>query len=334
MQPQAIDMREKQAELLANDPGSFDPATAFRVAQHLVQQDELTIGSHNGARPTPVAISGYRSKNGKAELRSAFAPIIGPLGSLPPSYSELRQREERNRSKALTSFFNLFAARFSELFVSATEKYRLARELRWTPNPENNAFRKTLLSLTGFGTTGLSAKVGVKEDVLLRFSGLLANRNRNATALTSMLREFTGLDVTIEQFRRRWVPLPLHEQSRMGQPGGLRLGQNVTAGSAIEDFSGGFRIVLGPVGYADYLALTPGSKRLAEIFAVTRLFVGSAFEFDIQVILKKEDVPFCQLGQADAPARLGWNSWARLAPAAKDSTDAIVTEREGSALSA
>ncbi|MET0171930.1 type VI secretion system baseplate subunit TssG [Agrobacterium vaccinii] len=334
MQQAANDIRQKQTALLASDPGSFDPATAFRVAQHLALEDELTVGSHNGARPTPVAIGGFRSKNGKAELRSAFAPIIGPLGSLPPSYSELQQREERNRSKALTSFFNLFAARFSELFVSATEKYRLARGLRWARNHQDNAFRKTLLSLTGFGTAGLSEKVGVKQDVLLRFSGLLANRNRNATALTSMLCEFTGLDVEVEQFRRRWVPLPVHEQSQFGQGGGLRLGQNVTAGSAIEDFSGSFRIVIGPVGYADYLALTPGSKRLAEIFAVARLFAGSGFDFDVQVILRKEDIPFCQLGATEAPARLGWNSWARLAPAQKDSTDAIVTEREGSALSA
>ncbi|GAK69836.1 type VI secretion system baseplate subunit TssG [Agrobacterium rubi] len=328
------DMREQQAERLTRDPGAFEPTTAFRVAQHLAEHEELSIGAHNGSRLTPVAIGGFRKKNGKMELRSAFAPIMGPLGALPPVYGEMLQREERNRSKAMGSFFSLFAARFSELFVAATEKYRLARGLRWSRDQDNNAFRKTLLSLTGFGTGGLSEKVGVKEDVLLRFSGLLANRNRNATALTAMLREFTGLDVTVEQFRRRWVPLPVHEQSQLGQTGGLSLGKNVSAGSAVQDFSGGFRIVLGPVGYADYLALTPGSRRLAEICAVTRLFVGSAFDFDVQVILKKEDVPFCQLGQPDAPARLGWNSWARVAPAEKDSTDAIVTEREGSALSA
>jgi type VI secretion system protein ImpH len=98
--------------------------------------------------------------------------------------------------------------------------------------------------------------------------------------------------------------------------------------------SGGFRVVIGPVAYADYLALTPGSKRLAEIFSLTRLFVGSALHFDVQVILKKEDIPFCRLGQSDAPARLGWNSWARVAPAQQDSADAVVTEREGSAISA
>ncbi len=333
MQAQQKTMHDQQAALLSSDPGRFEPTTAFRVAQHLTAEDTLNIGAHVGTSPIPVAISGFEIKSDRIELKSAFAPIVGPLGSLPPTYGELLQREERNRSKALASFFNLFAARFTELFVSATEKYRLARGLRWSRQRQDNTFRKTLLSLTGFGSAGLVEKAGVKEDTLLRFSGLLANRNRNATALTSMLQEFTGLPVSVEQFRRRWVPLPPHEQSQLGQGNGLRLGLNSTAGSMAEDFSGGFRIAIGPVGYADYLALTPGSKRMSEIFAIARLFSGSSFDFDVQVILKKEDIPFCQLGQNDAPARLGWNSWARSAPAAKDSTDAIVTEREGSAIS-
>lgn len=330
---QTPDMKDQQAALLGTDPGRFEPATAFRVAQH-VSDDGLTIAAHGGVQPTALAVSGFGRKHGAAELKSAFAPIVGPLGSLPPAYGELLQREERNRSGALTSFFNLFAARFSELFVSATEKYRLARALRWSDQRKSNGFRKTLLALTGFRTAGLTRKAGVSEDALLRFSGFLASRNRNVSALTSVLCEFTGLPVAIEQFRRRWVPLPLHEQSQLGQASGLRLGQNTTAGSAVEDMSGGFRVVIGPVAYADYLALTPGSKRLAEIFSLTRLFVGSALDFDVQVILKKEDIPFCRLGQLHAPARLGWNSWARVAPAQKDSTDAIVTEREGSAISA
>jgi type VI secretion system protein ImpH len=334
MEQQTPTMKDRQAALLSDDPGRFEPATAFRVAQLVSEDDGIVIGAHGGTQPTPLAISGFNHKRGQAELKSAFAPIVGPLGSLPPAYGELLQREERNRSGALASFFNLFAARFSELFVSATEKYRLARGLRWSVEQRETGFRKTLLALTGFRTAGLVEKAGVSEDALLRFSGLLAGRNRNVSALTSMLCEFTGLPVNVEQFSRRWVALPLHEQSQLGQASGLRLGQNTTAGSAVEDMSGGFRVVIGPVAYADYLALTPGSKRLAEIFSLTRLFVGSALHFDVQVILKKEDIPFCRLGQSDAPARLGWNSWARVAPAQKDSADAVVTEPEGSAISA
>jgi len=332
MQTQAESLKQKQEVLLSRDPGRFDPPTAFRVAQHIANGEKLTVGAHGGTSPITAFVGGFRKKGADADLRSALAPIVGPLGSLPPAYNELLQREERNRSKALASFFNLFATRFTELFVSATEKYRLARGLRWSDKHKATAFRRTLLSLTGFGTMGTAQQAGVNQDVLLRFSGLLANRTRNAMGLTSMLCEFTGLPVKVKQFRRRWVSIPSHEQSQLGQHGGLLLGQNTTAGSSIEDFAGGFRIVIGPVGYADYLALSPGSHRLSEIFALTRLFTGSALEFDVQVILRKEDIPFCQLGQTDTPARLGWNSWARVAPAYKDSADAIVTEREGSAL--
>ncbi|MGV1917757.1 type VI secretion system baseplate subunit TssG [uncultured Agrobacterium sp.] len=332
MPTQAESLKHKQEVLLSTDPGRFDPATAFRVAQHITDEERLVVGSHGGTNPITAFVGGFRKKGEDAELRSALVPIVGPLGSLPPAYNELIQQEERNRSKALASFFNLFATRFSELFVYATEKYRLARRLRWSDDRRDSQFSKTLLALTGFRTKRIVENAGVKQDVMLRFSGLLSNRTRNATALTSMLCEFTGLPVKIEQFRRRWVSIPSSEQSQLGQPGGLLLGQNTTAGSSIEDFAGGFRIVVGPVGYADYLALSPGSRRLSEIFALTRLFTGSALEFDVQVILRKEDIPFCQLGNSASPARLGWNSWARIAPAGKDSADAIVTEREGTAL--
>lgn len=328
----AESLNHKQEALLSSDPGRFDPATAFRVAQHVTDEERLIVGSHGGTSPITAFVGGFRKKGADAELRSALVPIVGPLGSLPPAYNELLQREERNRSRALSSFFNLFTSRFSELFVYATEKYRLARTIRWSTDRRDSAFSKTLLALTGFRTKGTVENAGVKQDVVLRFSGLLANRTRNATALTSMLCEFTGLPVKVEQFRRRWVSIPRNEQSQLGQLGGLLLGQNTTAGSSIEDFAGGFRIVIGPVGYADYLALSPGSRRLSEIFALTRLFTGSALEFDVQVILKKEDIPFCQLGSNDSPARLGWNSWARIAPAEKDGADAIVTEREGGSL--
>ncbi|WP_337270442.1 type VI secretion system baseplate subunit TssG [Oryzifoliimicrobium ureilyticus] len=328
----ATSKQERQSRRLEADPGNFDPVTAFRIAQHLADPDDLDVGSHTGAKPAPLAVSSFRRSKGRIQVLAAFAPLVGPLGPLPPSYNELLQREQRNRSKALASFFNLFSARFAELFVGATEKYRLARGLRWTRVKEKNPFYRTLFALTGFGTSALTERAGVDEEVLLRFSGFFADRTRNAQNLTAMLCEYTGLPVVIEQFRRRWVPLPEHEQSKMAGTADLRLGVNVTAGSAVEDYSGGFRIVLGPLGYHDYLTLTPGSTRLMEIVSLSRLYVGSALEFDVQVILKKEDVPFCQLGATEVKARLGWNSWARSEPAAQDSGEAIIPERQALAV--
>lgn len=315
-------------DLLERDPGRFEPVTALRIAQ-AAADGELDIAAPMGVSPAPLAVSGFRRKGERGTLKSALAGLTGPLGSMPSAYNEQIMRQERNRSRGLASFFDLFSARMAELFADACEKYRIARRLRWGGNRRDNAFVTSLLALSGFGTKRLTERSGVDEDLILRFSGFFAARNRNPANLRAMLEEFTGLPVEVELFRPRWLTIPENERSRMGSAQGVQLGVNATAGAAIHDFSGGFRVVIGPLGYQDYLSLTPGGRNITELFALARLYVGAALDFDIQVILKKEDVPFCQLGQGKAESdqpRLGWNSWARVAPAATDSGDAIITE--------
>jgi type VI secretion system protein ImpH len=312
------------AALLEKDPGRFEPTTAFRVAEAFADGD-LDVRTHCGVSPAPLAVSGFRLKDGKASLVSGLAALIGPLGSMPPFYNELVIREERNRSGALGAFLDLFSARMSELFAAAAEKYRIARRMRWNRDRKDNAFITSLFALTGFGTARLKERSGVDDQLILRFSGFFAARSRNMSNLRAMLREFTGLPIEIEQFRGRWLSIPFLERSHM-EGGGVQLGVNASAGTFIQDFSGGFRVVIGPLDYSDYLTLTPGGRAVAEIFSLTRLYVGSTLDFDVQVILKKEQIPHCRLGDPNQPARLGWNSWARVAPAARDSGDAIILE--------
>lgn len=313
---------DRLADLLERDPGRFEPTTAFRVAQ--AAEGGMTVTSPFGVSSSPLPVTGFRRKSGKTVLRSALGGIFGPLGSLPPAYNEHVMREERNKSGALATFLDIFASRMAELFVDACEKYRLARLLRWDASRERNAFSTALFSLTGFGTAGMRERSGLDEDVLLRFSGFLASRTRNAANLRAMLCEFCGLPVEIELFRGRWLSVPADERSQMGRVAAVQLGVNAMAGTAIRDFSSSFRLVVGPLDYPDYLSLAPGSANVEEIFALTRLFVGPGLDFDVQLVLKKEQVPFCQLGQAGDPPRLGWNSWARIAPAARDSDDAVI----------
>ena len=316
---------EMLAALLERDPGRFEPSTAFRVAQHAAG-DHLTVSSPVGVLPAPLAVSGFKRKGVASSIKASMAGLLGPLGAMPPSYNELVMREERNRAHGLSSFFDLFTSRLAELFVDACEKYRLARLLRWSPDRNGNAFIKTLFSLTGFGTARLREQVRPEDELILRFSGFFAARTRNAVSLEAMLQEFSGLPVAIELFRGRWLSIPESERSRMGQPQGVQLGANSTAGAAIHDFGGSFRVVIGPVGYEDYRSLSPGSANIDALFALTRLYVDPSLDFDIQVILKKEHIPFCQLGESGDPPRLGWNSWARVAAADRDSGDAIIAE--------
>lgn len=102
--------------------------------------------------------------------------------------------------------------------------------------------------------------------------------------------------VAIEQFRPRWVSIPSAELSQMGKGSGPRLGVNAMAGASVMDRSGALRLVIGPVGYDDYISLSPGKPRLAEIFALTRLFIGNGFDIDAQVVLKKKTFRFVRWG--------------------------------------
>ena len=319
------DDSEMLAALLERDPGRFEPSTAFRVAQHAAG-DHLTVSSPVGVSPAPLVVSDFKRKGATGTVKASMAGLLGPLGAMPPSYNELVMREERNRAHGLSSFFDLFTSRLAELFVDASEKYRLARRLRWSPDRNGNAFIKTLFSLAGFGTARLKERIRPDDELVLRFSGFFAARTRNAVNLQAMLQEFTGLPVAIELFKGRWLSIPESERSRMGQPQGVQLGVNSMAGAAIHDFGGSFRVVVGPVDYEDYRSLSPGSANIDALFALTRLYVDPSLDFDIQVVLKKEHIPFCRLGESSDPPRLGWNSWARVAAADRDSGDAIVAE--------
>ncbi|WP_436799533.1 type VI secretion system baseplate subunit TssG [Rhizobium oryzicola] len=310
-------------DLLESDPGRFEPTTALRIAQS-ADPSTLDIVAPIGVAPVAVAVSGYIRSGKRAKIRSLFANLTGPVGSLPQSYNELIMREERQRSRSLAAFFDVFNGRISELFADATEKYRLARWLRWQGSHRDNGFLRALFSLGGLGTRRLVDRAGITPDLTLRFSGYFSSRNRHASGLRAMLQEVTGAPVEIQQFRPRWLSMPAAEKSRIGQPRGLQLGVNATAGDKLKDLTGSFRIVIGPVAYGDYMRLSPDSASMKEITALTRLYVGAALDFDIQVILRKEDIPVCQLGRAGDPPRLGWNSWARTAPAAADSGDAVI----------
>ncbi|MER0237073.1 type VI secretion system baseplate subunit TssG [Fulvimarina sp. MAC8] len=308
---------------LSEDPGLFEPSTAFHIGR---EEADARYTSAIGVEPAAVPLALSKDRAGAEILTSPVAGFVGPLGVLPPAYDDAVLREERNRSYGLRSFLDVFAERIAELFFAAMEKYRLPRAFRWAGRGGANPFLRALFSLTGFGTAGLKERAGVDEDIILRFAGLFAHQVKNAANLEAILKEFFGLPIRVEQFRPRWLTVARNDLTALGA--NARLGINTMAGSAVRDRSSSFRIVVGPLGYRDYLGFAPGKPDAAALAALTRLFVGIAYEFDIQVILRKEDIPFSRLGASgdDAP-RLGWNSWSRLAPAAADSEAAFYPER-------
>ena len=89
-------------------------------------------------------------------------------------------------------------------------------------------------------------------------------------------------------------------------------------GERVWDCQHRFRIVIGPMKLAEFQRFLPGSDSLRRLVAWGRNYIGDELLWDVNLILRKEDVPPLQLGEG---TRLGWTTWLSSQPLAHDADD-------------
>ena len=86
------------------------------------------------------------------------------------------------------------------------------------------------------------------------------------------------------------------------------------------------RLRLGPLSRAQYEAFLPGGSAHEPIRALTRFFGDDQLDFEIQLVLAREEVPGIRLGMdGGESAPLGWCTWLRTAPLTSDPDDTVFT---------
>jgi type VI secretion system protein ImpH len=290
----------------------------------------------------------------------AFLGLTGPSGVLPRHYTELLLRLERDakgpEKRALRAWLDLFNHRLTSLFYRAWEKYRFAipYERGEYARGEGDAFTRSLFSLVGLGVPALRGRLRVsawegdeaegRERVLgrvddlalLHYGGFLAHRPRCAASLEALVQDYFGLPAQARQFQGQWLRLEPASQSRLG--GGARnneLGVSLVAGERVWDVQSKFRLRLGPLRYPRFRDLLPdrspgpGPKAFFLLCQLVRLYAGPEFDFDVQLVLRAEDVPECRLEDGGGVgARLGWNTWVRTQAYPRDADDAVFAGEE------
>jgi type VI secretion system protein ImpH len=300
------------------------------------------------------------TRDGASLMTVTFMGLTGPRGELPDHYTELLLRLERDgkgpEKRALRDWFDLFNHRLLSLFYRAWEKYRFWRGYERGEHDlgEPDAFTRALLSFVGLepaplrrrlrvscrvdrdGDRAEQALARIDDLALLHYGGFLAQRVRCALSLQVMLEDYFQIAVRIEQFRGRWLSLDVSSQSRMGPvSGNNRLGLDIVAGERVWEVQGKFRIQLGPLRYNEFVQFIPDRRLITDrkafflLVHLVRLYAGPEFDFDVQLVLRKEDVPACQLRDKDGLGpRLGWNTWIHGQPAARDADDAAFAGEE------
>jgi type VI secretion system protein ImpH len=159
----------------------------------------------------------------------------------------------------------------------------------------------------------------VPDLAKFHYAGRLVGQTRNPEGLQAILGDFFKLPATVETFVGHWLPLSETSRCRLGEtPATGLLGQTAVIGERVWDCQHRFRIVLGPMKLEEFQRLLPGTESLRRLVAWVRNYVGDELLWDVNLILKKEEVPPLVLGEG---SQLGWTTWLTGQPPVRDADD-------------
>ena len=254
--------------------------------------------------PSDISNLEYSEDGDHAEMDVSFMGLIGPNGILPNWYNELALERNYHKDFTLTAFMDMFHHRLISMFYLAWKKHRFPENYQPGATDRLSVY---LLSLCGLGTKGLSRMIGLPHESLVFYSGLLSRLAPAAVAIENAVSYLSGTEVRVDQFVEQLIPIEPEDQTRVGSANS-RLGMDTVCGGYVWDCQSRFRVNLGPMGYEEFLRFIPSGDLLRPIFFLIKYMVGTEYEFEIRVILKREDVPPCELGSSLQP-RLGWTAW-------------------------
>ncbi len=197
---------------------------------------------------------------------------------------------------------------------------------------EKTSSRSVSIACWGWAPADSAAAPHSKTRACSTSAGHFAHWPRSALALEGVLNEYFQIPAAVKQFQGEWLYLAVEDRSALPSASDkgqyTRLGSEAVVGQRVWDVESKFRIRLGPLSYAEFRRLLPDGDMLRPVREMVRLYVGLHLEFDVQLVLKRREVPPCRLGGDPAGgARLGWNTWVRHGEFPADVDDAIFTSK-------
>ncbi len=269
----------------------------FRSAPDLdFPASDVCAVSQNGSDACPI------------RMEVSFMGLAGHHGVLPPPYTELIQERVRKKDTALRDFLDMFNHRFISLLYRVRKMTRIAFDGK---NAAESHFARYLFCLMGMGTEGLQNRMSVKDRALLFYTGLLNQQPRSMKGLEAMLSHYFSVRIKGKQMCGQWYDLAEDQITKLGLKGqNSRLGHDAVIGKRVWEQQGKFELHIGPMNLEKFLDFLPGKSGHAAIGQLTRFYTGDQFDFDLVLILKKEEVPGMLLSVTKG-ARLGWTSWVK-----------------------
>jgi type VI secretion system protein ImpH len=286
---------------------SEDPVRFYQNPSLAFAPSTLEAFRRNGTQSAP-------------KLLVHFFGLFGPNSPLPSHLTEYAHERQLNYGdRTITAFFNVFHHRLLTFFYRAWAANQKAVDL---DRPESQRYASFVGSFFGIGMEALQQRDAVPDWAKLFFSGRLAYQTRNAEGLEAILGAFFQIKTKVETFVGRWINLPPDCVCKLGDsPESGSLGLTTIVGSRFWECQLSFRIRLGPMKLADYERMLPSGDSFQRLKSWVLNYCGEHFFWDVQMVLKADEVPQICLGSA---GRVGWTTWLKTQPFDHDAADLIL----------
>lgn len=270
--------------------------------------------------PEPPAIARDSAALGAAlrggELRyvrltPSFMGFLGTAGALPAHYTErIAAHALYHRDDGPRAFLDTFSNRALALFYEAWRKYRL--ELKYQLD-RNDRFLPLLLSLAGLGNPSLTQRLsahgdGVLDESVAYFAAAMRHRPASAAMIGQVLSEYFGQRIAVTQFIGAWYDVPAAQQTVLGGDN-AQLGASALVGQRVWQRDLRLRLTVGPLPRAAFDAFLPGAPAARALEKMLSMLTGLCLEYEVQLVLRAQDVDGVSLHEPRPGGRLGWDSF-------------------------
>lgn len=237
--------------------------------------------------------------------------LVGSAGPMPLHFAEMvRERELNSGDPVLARFLDVILHRIFTLYYRAWSLNRA--EVSANHSPQDDGLLKAILSMIGIGVEILNSESPIDPRSIAARLGPLSRSTRGPRDLEDHLSHYFDVPVRVQSFlpcvskiseSGRW------RLRRYERGSTMRLGAGVPIGKTTISLSERFMVVIGPLDRDDYARFLPGGRSRARLEEWIRLYVGTGFDWDVQLYMKTDCASQWRLCKDDQRGGLRRDIW-------------------------
>jgi type VI secretion system protein ImpH len=301
--------------MLEQTPGALAFAQAINLVERCLKEQGVSepekvirysVNPNLSFPPGDIESIHFTEKDGHpyVEIMLNLMGLHGSSSPMPTYFTEFIAQNQ-DVPNALQDFFDIFNHRLITILYRAWNKYRYHLRYKYGATDE---ISRRFLSFIGLGHRSVQQSTNLDLSTLLSYAGLISSKGDSYDSVENTLRYyFNHQYIGIIPCIKRNVRIHREQIAKLGLANTV-LDENFMLGSEVCDQNGKFRIHIYNLYLVTFNSFLPDKEKFKNLKKLVNFIFLSHITFDIELVLKKEEIPQWMLGVSSGN-RLGWSTW-------------------------